>query len=475
MKNLGINGGGQMKKYSLALLILVVFFITPTKSNAQVNWDGAEIVKGQTGKMTFSKDVKVYKKNSNGTYSSMTVKRNNFFRVYNIEKYDQKTFYWMSSGYRVQATDLVIFKEVPTEIRSSFYNNPAYIVSNHQGTKAYFEEKYPMIDLAYGQHLLSEQIPGNYSSEVYFDKGKLNYVYSLEEGNIVSGAVNGTDIRIIETTTRDKGYYAVTTDTKLLMGPMNGARAIEWNPPSTLNDLYSLKKMFTYPTGSAFQSLGIEVNGYLQVQSMTGERGYMPAKLLKPVNNQGKRYIRYGVIAKGIDHSQQVELKRFDEVSFYTENEYSALIAVNGKMYTVPKNVLAIKMPNESPVITSFLPNERLQKLEYQNIAGNRVYKRNANNHFESGDYYITYHETDQAFNFEMDGVKYSFTKPLKEGAIITRLSGTAQDQGYVRAIHYSLTTQAGTFENIVETSFGQFFAPGYGLLANINDRLISF
>ncbi len=475
MKNLGINGGGQMKKYSLALLILVVFFITPTKSNAQVNWDGAEIVKGQTGKMTFSKDVKVYKKNSNGTYSSMTVKRNNFFRVYNIEKYDQKTFYWMSSGYRVQATDLVIFKEVPTEIRSSFYNNPAYIVSNHQGTKAYFEEKYPMIDLAYGQHLLNEYVPRNYSAEVYFDKGKLNYFYSLEEGNGVNGAVDGTDIRIVETTTRDKGYYAVTTDTQLLIGPMNGARAIEWNPPSTLNDLYSLKKMFTYPTGSAFQSLGIEVNGYLQVQSMTGERGYMPAKLLKPVNNQGKRYIRYGVIAKGIDHSQQVELKRFDEVSFYTENEYSALIAVNGKMYTVPKNVLAIKMPNESPVITSFLPNERLQKLEYQNIAGNRVYKRNANNHFESGDYYITYHETDQAFNFEMDGVKYSFTKPLKEGAIITRLSGTAQDQGYVRAIHYSLTTQAGTFENIVETSFGQFFAPGYGLLANINDRLISF
>jgi len=74
-----------------------------------------------------------------------------------------------------------------------------------------------------------------------------------------------------------------------------------------------------------------------------------------------------------------------------------------------------------------------------------------------------------------MDGVKYSFVKPLKEGAIITRFSGTTQDQGYVRAIHYSLTTPAGTFENVVETSFDQFFAPGYGLLANTSDRLISF
>lgn len=89
-------------------------------------YDGAEVVKGQTGKMTFKKDIKVYKRNPNGTFDSLVVKRNNFFRTYDIEKYDGKVFYQMGQ-YRVQATDLVAFKEVPIKIRSSFYQNPTYI------------------------------------------------------------------------------------------------------------------------------------------------------------------------------------------------------------------------------------------------------------------------------------------------------------------------------------------------------------
>ncbi|MGG2114067.1 hypothetical protein ABFY60_27170 [Lysinibacillus pakistanensis] len=89
-----------MKKYMITLLIVLAFVTNPSSSKAaEAQWDGAQVVKGQTGKMTFTKDVKVYKKNANGTYSSMTVKRNNYFRVYDIEKYDNKTFYWMSSGY----------------------------------------------------------------------------------------------------------------------------------------------------------------------------------------------------------------------------------------------------------------------------------------------------------------------------------------------------------------------------------------
>ncbi|MFJ7735701.1 hypothetical protein ACIQ2D_05090 [Lysinibacillus sp. NPDC097287] len=274
-----------MKKYLVGFLLSLVIFSSPVESKATVNWDGAQVVKDQTGKMTFTKDVKVYKKNANGTYSSMIVKRNNYFRVYNIEKYDNKTFYWMSSGYRVQATDLVVFKEVPFEIRSSIYENPGYIVINRQGTTAYFEEKYPMIDLAYGEHLFNNSVPGSHFSSVSFDNGKLDYYYSLEEGNAVNGIIDGTDIRIVETTKRDEGFYTLTADAQLLLGPIRGARATERYEPSLLNDNYSTNTLSIYLKDTVFKSLGIELNGYLLVQSMEGSRGYISVKILQPAQN----------------------------------------------------------------------------------------------------------------------------------------------------------------------------------------------
>ncbi|MGN4125081.1 hypothetical protein ACMGD3_08715 [Lysinibacillus sphaericus] len=85
-----------MKKLIIMLLAtFVLAVVNPTKSEAKVMYDGAEVVKGQTGKMTFKKDIKVYKRNQNGTFDSLVVQRNNFFRTYDIEKYDGKTFYRM--------------------------------------------------------------------------------------------------------------------------------------------------------------------------------------------------------------------------------------------------------------------------------------------------------------------------------------------------------------------------------------------
>lgn len=465
-----------MKKYIVSFLLILVIFSSPVESKAAVNWDGAQVVKDQTGKMTFTKDVKVYKKNANGTYSSMIVKRNNYFRVYNIEKYDNKTFYWMSSGYRVQATELVVFKEVPFEIRSSLYENPGYIVINRQGTTAYFEGKYPMINLAYGEHLFNDSVPGSHFSSVSFINGKLDYYYSLEEGNAVNGIIDGTDIRIVETTKRDEGLYTLTDDAQMLIGPINGARAEERYEQSIFGEIDYTKLLSIISKNSAIKSLGVEINGYLYVQSIAG-RGYIPAKLLKPVQNQGKRYIRYGVVAKSFDGSQNNELKRFDEVSLFTENNETALIQVNGKMYTVPKNVLATKLPNESPTITTaFLPSETLRKLEYKYGEEIRVYNRTINNRFESGNYYfIEYNESDQAFNYEIDDVNFTFEKPIKEGSKVTRSTDTSKYEGYVRAIHYTFTTPAGTFNNVVETSFDTYFAPGYGLIAKYGQHLISF
>lgn len=90
-------------------------------------WDGAEVGKSQTGKMTLTKDVKVYKKNKEGKFESFVVPKGNFFRVYDVEKYGGETYYWMSSGYRVQETGLVVFKEMPLETRREFFKDPVSV------------------------------------------------------------------------------------------------------------------------------------------------------------------------------------------------------------------------------------------------------------------------------------------------------------------------------------------------------------
>lgn len=50
-----------MKKW-IVFFTLIICLSFQSNIKAQVIWDGAEITKGQTGKLTFSKDVKIYKK-----------------------------------------------------------------------------------------------------------------------------------------------------------------------------------------------------------------------------------------------------------------------------------------------------------------------------------------------------------------------------------------------------------------------------
>ena len=451
-----INGGLMMKKYFITLLIVLTFLANPEPSKAEVKWDGAQVVKGQTGKMTFTKDVKVYKKNANGTYSSMTVKRNNYFRVYNIEKYDNKTYYWMSSGYRVQATDLVVFKKIPLNIRASLYDNPGYININ-QG-----------ISYSYGRHYLNEYVEGALTNEISIGENLLEIYYGdYGDSESIKRYIDGIDIRIAETTIRDEGFYTLTVSAQGLSGPMKGA---------------SLRG--EYSKGTVFQSLGIEINGYLMVNSVGTIRKhvYIPVPLLQHTQNQGKRYIRYGVRAWGAEKNlelkhfgvkawpsgKDLELRRFDEVTLLTEKDSFAWVEVEGETYRVPKEVLATIRPHESPIITtSFLPNDTLLQLEF----GTGVYKRSSNNRFEgpNAHQFIDYHETEQTFNYEKDGNIYIFEKPVTEGSRMTmKWRGSEEEEGFVRAIHYTYTTPAGTFNNVVETFLGDLFAPGYGDIGNL-------
>ncbi|WP_068984434.1 MULTISPECIES: hypothetical protein [Lysinibacillus] len=202
-----------MKKLFIVFLAAFVFaVVNPIKSEAKVVYNGAEIVKGQTGKMTFSKDVKVYKKNVNGQFESMLVKKGNYFRVYNIEKYNGQTYYWMSSGYRVQATNLTVFTAIPFEQRVQFYDNPAYLWINRDKP---FESFY-MEDDSSGTHTHSYYTYLNIWGDFEIEQGELVHTYNMGfvGGGIERNKIDPTDIQIIEPelVNTDK-LFIVTKDT----------------------------------------------------------------------------------------------------------------------------------------------------------------------------------------------------------------------------------------------------------------------
>ncbi|MGE7674235.1 hypothetical protein ACQKMV_11730 [Lysinibacillus sp. NPDC094403] len=245
-----------MKKFFIVLLAAFTFaVVNPTKSEAKVMYDGAEVVKDQTGKMTFKKDIKVYKKNPDGSFDSLVVKRNNFFRTYDIEKYDGKTFYQMGQ-YRVQATDLVVFKEVPLKIRSSFYNNPTYIIINRDGN--------------YGA--------GSYG--MWF-KGKNQGISITNNGQLLSYCSGGecvqypgTDLKIAETISREREVrFELIKDAGGKSTPLNGAK------------IETIHKK-----GSIVLSWGEEISGYLFVSVDENDAHalnvWIPVNALKPVGDK---------------------------------------------------------------------------------------------------------------------------------------------------------------------------------------------
>jgi len=152
-------------------------------------WDGAEVVKNQTGKMTFSKDVKVYKKNAEGKFVSLVVPKGNFFRVYDVEKYGGDTYYWMSSGYRVKSTDLVVFKAMPLEVRKQFFENPVSvnISRNPVDTNIWYmdanSEQRVKTNMAYGM--------------IIDDEGGASYFPKNTEGELHI-LLDPTDIKLVE-------------------------------------------------------------------------------------------------------------------------------------------------------------------------------------------------------------------------------------------------------------------------------------
>ncbi|WP_249106963.1 hypothetical protein [Lysinibacillus sp. Bpr_S20] len=241
----------MMKKLFIVLLAAFVFAIVhPTKSEAKVMYDGAEVVKGQTGKMTFKKDIKVYKKNPNGTFDSLMVKRNKFFRTYDIEKYDGKIFYQMGE-YRVQATDLVVFKEVPIKIRSSFYNDPIYIHINRDNGMG-----------SYGYYFLRHQL-------TFLDNGRVDHCFSDGDEGTYCDRYLSTDFKITEKIEREYGTrYEITKNAEGKGVPLKESKT---------------EKIME--KGSIVYVKGLEMNGYLYVglEGNDAPNIWLPVNVLKPV------------------------------------------------------------------------------------------------------------------------------------------------------------------------------------------------
>ena len=163
------------------------------------------------------------------------MKKGNYFRVYDIEKYDGKVYYWMSGGYRVQSTNLVVFKEVPMNLRVSFFDNYALIVSTREGignihkeygailknvipskSKADVGKEYDYNHGGAGNYLFEKYtfINGKLEAEIDFAWGYEGMAYYVKE------FVSGSYIKVLEKQSFPSGYYIATQNTKTYQFPL---------------------------------------------------------------------------------------------------------------------------------------------------------------------------------------------------------------------------------------------------------------
>ncbi|WP_342513829.1 hypothetical protein MKY34_03295 [Sporosarcina sp. FSL K6-1522] len=265
-----------MKKRIVTTAFLLIFgFAYQHDVQAKVIWDKSEIVERQSGKMSFIKDVKIYKPMADGTFTSMIAKKNNFFRVYDIEKYNGKVYYWMSSGYRVEATNLVNFKAVPMEIRAAFFDNPGYVIANHAGFQ--FPNEFPGSYFSYGSQIQirTSANPSGYDHQlVSFDKEYLVVSRQSRQGEIQiseQGRIHGSDIKVVSQQKFREGIYALKSDVVLRHSPLSNA---------TTNTNLKANAQVSVPTGTLI------VNGYVYAYfESVSNYGYVPVSYLTTTNN----------------------------------------------------------------------------------------------------------------------------------------------------------------------------------------------
>ncbi|WP_413364442.1 hypothetical protein [Lysinibacillus sp. 3P01SB] len=166
--------------------------------------------------------------------------------------------------YRVQATDLVVFKEVPIKIRSSFYQNPTYININRDSI--YGKGQY-----GYGWYFGSDFFGDSYFKDT--NNGQLLRTCDASNDGSYERCIqySVTDLKIAERISSERFIrYELTKDTDGKSTPLDGAKSIIMHEKETF-----------------FSSLGIEVNGYLYVSSEGSNalNNWLPVNLLKLIKD----------------------------------------------------------------------------------------------------------------------------------------------------------------------------------------------
>ncbi|QUG41285.1 hypothetical protein KD050_18720 [Psychrobacillus sp. INOP01] len=354
-----------MKKWFIVLLIIGGGFFSieaPALAQEKVIWDGAEIVKDQSGKMTFTKDVKVYKKDSSGKFVSLTVKKGNYFRVYDIEKYNGKVYYWMSSGYRVQATNLVVFKEVPMNLRVSFFDDYTWVVSSREEI---LKKPLKYYKKGYGS-ILRDQSPSEsikffnyaeYLEQYTIIDGKLQVVidYSGEEEDppyYVKEFISGSDVKVVEKRSVPSGYYLARQNTIAYEFPLLNAKQIfevekdtlilvreSWEKNNAINSFIGNIDDFSEDIGIFNRKFTDDSRYPYKGPSF----GYVSIKDLKPIEDIqpiGTYYITKDIPDYRGYHGKML-IPRNEAVTFYfTQDEYG-VISYKDEMHVIKLEYLS--------------------------------------------------------------------------------------------------------------------------------------
>jgi hypothetical protein len=289
--------------------------------------------------------VKVYKKNANGQFDSLVVKKGQYLRVYNIEKYNNQTYYWMSSGYRVQATNLTQFKAIPMETRAQFYKDPAYLWANQNMVMQLpsFNEFY----LVYSYY--------SYLNDAAFgfnEAGQLET--TIREGNRnVKVTLNPTDVLIAEKgkQTAEGDILEVKQDTPVYWQPYKSGTT----KPIRLELGHTFTKQF--PKHTLIRSQGFKIGDYYAVNlyGHLNPNEYFQTLFVKAsdVNvisgrnpqptPKGTWYVQETTDVVMADNTIKTIIGEGTAVTYYGISEGYAVIGYDGDQWLIPHDKVAPK------------------------------------------------------------------------------------------------------------------------------------
>lgn len=485
-----------MKKILSAFLVIFLFSVME-HAEAKVIWDGAEIVEDQNGKMTFKKDVKVYKKLPNGQYESLVVKRNNYFRVYSVERGFNRTYYWMSSGYRVQATDLVVFKEVPYDIKEQVMKDYYYTVTNPSGAKFLTRRSETLGSIVQeveaGYSFWGPAINNGYITQTFRETEYPDCEECQPIDHIKTGFISAKNVKKAAITPAPypaNTYLVLTKDTKLFSNPITKKEKSDYVFSS---NFFDEQKLNILPKGTVVQTNGTLVGGLLQLGDLPylNSIGFIDLKNVAPIPKPTIQYMQYGQdIASAYNEWTYVNIAglnsafvpRNEAVQVYASNGIKSFISYKGKFGYVSTKALSNKKANVPSITGTISPRQDLT-VTYHNlyVAPHldkplvNVLTSNDGKSWvlEDGNGFV-YEETDKYFRFRHQhnsgsgnyityypsnpGSWYTIQKPIKEGSKIDAY-------GTVLTIFDTYKTPAGTFKNVFLTDMGYYIAPGYGVI----------